>query len=76
MSDNEIKMRLSFLSYARPTLRMADKATTTEDWETAIRMWFDERDRGLWAAYEAGWKNATKLLLEKNNLVMFDTYED
>lgn len=75
MSDEKVRMRQSFLSYARPTLRLSDKVSTTEDWEAAMRIWFDEQDRALWGSYEAGWESANRLLLEDNNLVMFNTFQ-
>ena len=75
MSDEQIKMRLSFLSYARPTLRLSDKVSTTADWEAAMGIWFDGRDRALWGAYQAGWESAIRFLLNDKNLMMFNTFQ-
>lgn len=56
MTDNKVEMRVSFLNYARPTLRISDKVWTTEDWDNAMRLWFDAQDLAIWKAFEAGWK--------------------
>lgn len=63
--DWKVKMRTGFLSYARPTLRVFDKVSTTEDWEALMQAWFDHEDRALWEAYEAGWNHSRGIWIKE-----------